>query len=98
MYSYVQVYIFYSGFFFTNDISQNLTRLSLEATEAAKERRETAARKGRQSEASPYCFHEGKTCTQNCARGFLKAFAVGFSVKYLIGVLPAFLMGKVFKR
>ncbi|KAI7857821.1 hypothetical protein BDC45DRAFT_477506 [Circinella umbellata] len=78
--------------------SQNLTRLSLEATEAAKQRRETSARKGRQSTTSPYCHHEGKTCTQNCARGFLKAFAVGFSMKYLIGVLPALLMGKVFKR
>ena len=98
MYSYIYVYVFCPVFFLANNISQNLTRLSLEATEAAKERREAAVRKGRQSKASPYCFHEGKTCSQNCARGFLKAFAVGFSVKYLIGILPALLMGKVFKR
>ncbi|KAI9260712.1 hypothetical protein BDA99DRAFT_547406 [Phascolomyces articulosus] len=78
--------------------SQNLTRLSLEATEASKnqQRRGTGGRGGK--DTSPYCQHDGKTCTQNCTRGFIKAFVVGFSVKYLIGVLPALLMGKVFKR
>ncbi|KAI8149299.1 hypothetical protein BJV82DRAFT_118572 [Fennellomyces sp. T-0311] len=71
--------------------SQNLTRLQLEATAAeAKERRGAGA--------GQYCKHDGKTCTQNCTRGFIKAFAVGFSIKYLIGILPLLLTGKVFKR
>ncbi|KAI9316258.1 hypothetical protein BX666DRAFT_220836 [Dichotomocladium elegans] len=69
--------------------SQNLTRLQLEATAAAKERQRIGPN---------YCQHQGKTCTQNCTRGFLKAFAAGFSIKYLIGILPLLVTGRLFKR
>ncbi|KAI9318727.1 hypothetical protein BX666DRAFT_1855390 [Dichotomocladium elegans] len=63
--------------------SQNLTRLQQEAPNPAKK---------------AVCQHDGKTCTQNCTRGFIKAFAVGYGVKYLLAILPALMMGKVFKR
>ncbi|CAO3647514.1 unnamed protein product [Cunninghamella blakesleeana] len=63
--------------------SQNLSRLNLEITK---------------KEPSHYCKHVGKTCTQNCTRGFLKAYVVAFGVKYLIGVLPLLFTGKLFKK
>ncbi|KAF9931984.1 hypothetical protein FBU30_009163 [Linnemannia zychae] len=44
------------------------------------------------------CKHEGKTCTQNVTRGFLKTWMVAYLIKYAIGVLPALLKGKVFKN
>lgn len=67
--------------------SQNLVRLQLEATAVKK-----------QDRGDHYCQHEGKTCTQNCVRGFVKAFVVGFGIKYLIGLLPLVISGKIFKR
>ncbi|CDS07992.1 hypothetical protein LRAMOSA01941 [Lichtheimia ramosa] len=67
--------------------SQNLVRLQLEATAVKK-----------QDRGDHYCQHEGKTCTQNCVRGFVKAFVVGFGIKYLIGLLPLIISGKIFKR
>lgn len=44
------------------------------------------------------CRHEGKSCSQNCTRGFIKTFVVAFAVKYLIGILPALLTGNILKR
>ncbi|KAF9953389.1 hypothetical protein BGZ70_000263 [Mortierella alpina] len=64
--------------------SHNLQRLNLEITESAK-------RVNR-------CKHEGKTCSQNVTRGFLKTWVVAYLAKYLIAVLPALLKGKVFKN
>ncbi|KAI8990908.1 hypothetical protein BDF20DRAFT_841447 [Mycotypha africana] len=65
--------------------SQNLRRLHLDITASA--------------ESKPnLCQHQGKTCTQNCTRAFLKTFTVAFAVKYLIGILPALLSGKLLKR
>ncbi|KAI9478152.1 MAG: hypothetical protein EXX96DRAFT_595606 [Benjaminiella poitrasii] len=65
--------------------SQNLSRLNLEISAAEK--------------IKPHqCRHEGKTCTQNCTRGFIKTFTVAFIVKYLIGILPTLLSGKILKR
>ncbi|KAG9327851.1 hypothetical protein KVV02_000297 [Mortierella alpina] len=64
--------------------SHNLQRLNLEITENAK-------RVNR-------CKHEGKTCSQNVTRGFLKTWVVAYLAKYLIAVLPALLKGKVFKK
>ncbi|KAI8079853.1 uncharacterized protein BX664DRAFT_367023 [Halteromyces radiatus] len=66
--------------------SQNLSRLNLELTQAQVKQRHYK------------CQHEGKTCTQNCTRGFIKAYTVAFVVKYLIGVLPLLLTGKLFKK
>ncbi|KAI9303803.1 hypothetical protein BJ944DRAFT_256600 [Cunninghamella echinulata] len=63
--------------------SQNLSRLNLEITK---------------KQPTHYCKHVGKTCTQNCTRGFIKAYVVAFAVKYLIGVLPLLLTGKLFKK
>ncbi|KAF9169312.1 hypothetical protein BGX21_008511 [Mortierella sp. AD011] len=64
--------------------SQNLLRMNLEIT----------AREKRVSN----CKHEGKTCTQNVTRGFFKTWVIGYIVKYLIGVLPAILTGKILKN
>jgi len=44
------------------------------------------------------CKHEGKTCQQNVTRGFLKTWVIAYLVKYAIGILPALLAGKVFKK
>ncbi|KAF9370528.1 hypothetical protein CPB97_002675 [Podila verticillata] len=44
------------------------------------------------------CKHEGKTCQQNVTRGFLKTWVIAYLVKYAIGILPALLTGKVFKK
>ncbi|KAF9182830.1 hypothetical protein BGZ50_004672 [Haplosporangium sp. Z 11] len=62
--------------------SHNLQRLNLEITQAKRVNK---------------CKHEGKTCSQNVTRGFFKTWMVAYVVKYLIGVLPAILKGKVFK-
>ncbi|KAF9100730.1 hypothetical protein BGX27_000269 [Mortierella sp. AM989] len=64
--------------------SQNLLRMNLEIT--ASEKRINK------------CQHEGKTCTQNVTRGFFKTWLITYVVKYLIGVLPAILTGKILKR
>ncbi|ORZ14649.1 hypothetical protein BCR42DRAFT_461344 [Absidia repens] len=67
--------------------SQNLKRLNVELDTTT-----------HLAEAPTYvCKHEGKTCAQNCTRGFIKAYAVAFSVKYLIGIIPSLLTGKLFK-
>ncbi|KAF9095878.1 hypothetical protein BGX23_012424 [Mortierella sp. AD031] len=64
--------------------SHNLQRLNLEITQSEKKARK--------------CKHEGKTCTQNVTRGFLKTWVVAYLIKYAIGVLPSLLKGKVFKN
>ncbi|KAF9094699.1 hypothetical protein BGX23_001704 [Mortierella sp. AD031] len=64
--------------------SHNLQRLHLEILQ-------------REKQASK-CKYEGKTCAQNVARGFFKTWTVAYAIKYLIGVLPALLAGKAFKR
>ncbi|KAG0330909.1 hypothetical protein BG004_001907 [Podila humilis] len=49
-------------------------------------------------ERASKCQHEGKTCTQNVTRGFLKTWVIAYLVKYAIGLLPALLSGKLFKN
>ncbi|KAJ2962138.1 hypothetical protein NQZ79_g2582 [Umbelopsis isabellina] len=65
--------------------SQNLSRLRLELSE-------------KEPNSSSHCKHAGISCTENCTRGFIRAFVVSFGGKYLIGVIPALLTGKLFKR
>ncbi|KAI9271983.1 hypothetical protein BY458DRAFT_533404 [Sporodiniella umbellata] len=65
--------------------SRNLQRLNLEIT---------ASEKGQSSR----CKHTDKTCAQNCTRGFVRTFAVAYSIKYVIGILPSLLTGKIFKK
>ncbi|KAG0209487.1 hypothetical protein BGX33_005487 [Mortierella sp. NVP41] len=64
--------------------SHNLQRLHLEITQMEKK----ASR----------CKHEGKTCSQNVARGFFKTWMISYVTNYSIGVLPALLTGKAFKN
>ncbi|KAH7044734.1 hypothetical protein BKA57DRAFT_396991 [Linnemannia elongata] len=64
--------------------SHNLQRLNLDITQSAKKAKK--------------CKHDGKTCSQNVTRGFLKTWVVAYLVKYAIGVLPSLLKGKVFKN
>ncbi|KAI7895218.1 uncharacterized protein EV154DRAFT_536276 [Mucor mucedo] len=65
--------------------SQNLNRLNMEISASEKK--------------DPHlCRHEGKSCAQNCTRGFIKTFVVAFAVKYLIGILPTLLTGNILKR
>jgi hypothetical protein len=66
-------------------ISQNLSRLNLDITTSEKTR-------------PNLCRHDGKTCSQNCTRGFIKTFTVAFVVKYLIGISPTLLTGNIFKK
>ncbi|KAJ1666467.1 hypothetical protein IW140_004866 [Coemansia sp. RSA 1813] len=55
--------------------------------------------KRRQSEgAGATCHHEGKTCTQNAIRGSLKAFAVGYAVKYALDVAPHMISLRLFSK
>ncbi|ORX61843.1 hypothetical protein DM01DRAFT_1331315 [Hesseltinella vesiculosa] len=63
--------------------SQNLSRLNLDMS---------------QPQPNQFCKHTGKTCTQNCTRGFIKAYVVAFSIKYVLGILPLLITGKVFKK
>jgi len=44
------------------------------------------------------CKHEGKTCKQNVTRGFIKTWLVAYLGKYLLGVLPSVVSGKVLKE
>ena len=41
------------------------------------------------------CKHDGKGCVQNGIRGFLKAFLVGFGLKYGLDILPYVFTGKI---
>ncbi|KAF9171968.1 hypothetical protein BGX21_010598 [Mortierella sp. AD011] len=63
--------------------SHNLNRLNKEIT---------------QSQRRNKCKHEGKTCSQNVTRGFLKTWLVAYLVKYAIAVLPAILTGRIAKN
>ncbi|KAG0307448.1 hypothetical protein BGZ98_000238 [Dissophora globulifera] len=64
--------------------SHNLQKLNLELTQSKKR--------------ASKCNHEGKTCSQNVTRGFVKTWLVAYLVKYVIGVLPAILTGKILKN
>ncbi|KAF9436470.1 hypothetical protein BGZ76_003901 [Entomortierella beljakovae] len=64
--------------------SQNLQRLNLEISQS--------------NENVSKCKHEGKSCSQNVTRGFLKTWLVSYLVKYAIAVLPALLTGKLAKN
>ncbi|KAJ1719320.1 hypothetical protein LPJ53_005898 [Coemansia erecta] len=44
------------------------------------------------------CQHTGKTCTQNCTRGFAKAFLVGYAVKSALDMVPHILSLRLFSR
>jgi hypothetical protein len=44
------------------------------------------------------CQHEGKTCFQNASRGFIKAFSVGYALKYGLELVPLLLTGRLFRR
>ncbi|RKP06105.1 hypothetical protein THASP1DRAFT_18903 [Thamnocephalis sphaerospora] len=46
----------------------------------------------------PQCRHEGKTCVQNALRGYIKAFVVGYGVKFLTEAVPGLLTGRLVKR
>jgi hypothetical protein len=46
----------------------------------------------------PQCRHVGKTCTQNALRGYIKAFLVGYGVKFLSEAVPGLLTGRLIKR
>ncbi|KAJ2726758.1 hypothetical protein GGI07_000269 [Coemansia sp. Benny D115] len=43
------------------------------------------------------CQHTGKTCTQNCTRGFLKTFVIGYLVKYGLDIVPHLVSLRLFK-
>ncbi|KAJ1936927.1 hypothetical protein FBU59_004903, partial [Linderina macrospora] len=60
-------------------------------------RRMAIESKKRQREVT-VCLHEGTTCTQNAVRGFLKAFLVGYVVKYGLSVAPHILTLKLFRK
>ncbi|KAJ2634325.1 hypothetical protein GGF40_004270 [Coemansia sp. RSA 1286] len=44
------------------------------------------------------CQHVGKTCVQNCTRGFIKAFVVGYAVKCGIDVVPHIVSLRLFSK
>lgn len=44
------------------------------------------------------CHHEGKTCTQNTVRGALKAFLVGYGIKYGLDIAPQLVSLRAFSR
>ncbi|KAI8603337.1 hypothetical protein EDD21DRAFT_369367 [Dissophora ornata] len=64
--------------------SHNLQRLNLEITQ--------------NRQRVNKCKHDGKTCTQNVTRGFIKTWLVAYLVKYAIAVLPSILTGKILKN
>jgi hypothetical protein len=45
----------------------------------------------------PFCKHKG-TCTNNAARGFIKAFAVLFGIKYTLSFVPALITGQIYRK
>ncbi|KAI8057359.1 hypothetical protein BDF22DRAFT_671004 [Syncephalis plumigaleata] len=56
------------------------------------------ARSSRVPQCPKGCRHTGKNCVQNAVRGFIKSLGMSYSVKVLIGLLPALLTGKVLKN
>ncbi|KAJ1809526.1 hypothetical protein LPJ75_004373 [Coemansia sp. RSA 2598] len=44
------------------------------------------------------CQHAGKTCVQNCTRGFIKAFIVGYAVKCGVDLVPHIISLRLFSK
>ncbi|KAJ2511508.1 hypothetical protein GGI11_005083 [Coemansia sp. RSA 2049] len=60
----------------------------LERFKSSASLRQLAIESKRRREGGATCHHDGKTCTQNAIRGFLKAFVVGYAVKYVLDIAP----------
>ncbi|KAJ1906881.1 hypothetical protein LPJ81_001099 [Coemansia sp. IMI 209127] len=72
----------------------------LERIKSSSSLRQLAIESRQRSEggSSATCHHEGKTCTQNAVRGSLKAFAVGYAVKYALDVAPHAISLRLFSK
>ncbi|KAI8319011.1 hypothetical protein GQ54DRAFT_56256 [Martensiomyces pterosporus] len=72
---------------------QQLERISSSAT-----LRQLAIESKKRKEETVKCHHEGKTCSQNAIRGFLKSFLVGYAIKYGLDVAPHLVTLRLFTR
>ncbi|KAJ2847749.1 hypothetical protein GGI22_005892, partial [Coemansia erecta] len=72
----------------------------LERIKSSSSLRQLAIESRQRSEggSSATCHHEGKACTQNAVRGSLKAFVVGYAVKYALDVASHALSLKLFSK
>ncbi|KAJ1960735.1 hypothetical protein GGI12_003647 [Dipsacomyces acuminosporus] len=72
---------------------QQLERISSSST-----LRQLAIESKKRKDDKGECHHEGKTCTQNAIRGFIKAFVVGYAIKYGVDVAPYIVSLRVFTK
>ncbi|KAJ2547888.1 hypothetical protein EV175_005043 [Coemansia sp. RSA 1933] len=71
----------------------------LERITSSSSLRQLAIESKRRSDGSgATCHHEEKTCSQNAIRGWLKAFAVGYAVKYALDVAPHVISLRLFSK
>ncbi|KAJ2743983.1 hypothetical protein GGI20_003337, partial [Coemansia sp. BCRC 34301] len=60
--------------------------------------RQLAIESKKRQEGIAKCHHEGKSCPQNAIRGFVKAFLVGFAVKYGLDTAPHLVSLRLFTQ
>ncbi|KAJ2582749.1 hypothetical protein GGH95_001368 [Coemansia sp. RSA 1836] len=70
----------------------------LERISSSTSLRQLAIESKKRQEDTAKCHHEGKTCSQNAIRGFIKAFLVGFAVKYGLDTAPHLVSLRLFTQ
>ncbi|KAJ2798625.1 hypothetical protein H4S07_005646, partial [Coemansia furcata] len=70
----------------------------LERISSSTSLRQLAIESKKRQEDTAKCHHEDKTCPQNAIRGFIKAFVVGFAVKYGLDTAPHLVSLRLFAR
>ncbi|KAJ2096135.1 hypothetical protein IW146_010421 [Coemansia sp. RSA 922] len=70
----------------------------LERISSSTSLRQLAIESKKRHDDTAKCHHEGKTCPQNAIRGFIKAFVVGFAVKYGLDTAPHLVSLRLFTQ
>ncbi|KAJ2683965.1 hypothetical protein IWW39_005194 [Coemansia spiralis] len=70
----------------------------LERISSSTSLRQLAIESKKRQEDTAKCHHEGKSCPQNAIRGFIKAFTVGYAVKYGLDTVPHVISLRVFTQ
>ncbi|KAJ2346037.1 hypothetical protein GGH92_003782, partial [Coemansia sp. RSA 2673] len=70
----------------------------LERISSSTSLRQLAIESKKRHDDTAKCHHEGKTCPQNAIRGFIKAFVVGFAVKYGLDTAPHLMSLRLFTQ
>ncbi|KAJ2463728.1 hypothetical protein GGI02_005172 [Coemansia sp. RSA 2322] len=70
----------------------------LERISSSSSLRQLAIESKKRQEEIAKCHHDGKTCPQNAIRGFVKAFLVGYAIKYGFDIVPHIVSLRLFSK